>query len=130
MSTKILLSFITLTLTSTILSALADAQCITKKQVLAEIQQNRKIHHLPQLLTEPKLPTKRNETIEVLRSIKITPTISIAYKTIAKTIAPKIKPNIVIDFGLDRYVNIDVRPLGHNCLVVVTYGELLNLAPN
>lgn len=130
MFTKILLSSITFALTLTILSAPADAQCITKKQVLAEIQQNRRTRNLPPLFIEPKLPTKTNETVEVLRSIKITSTMSIAYKTIAKTVAPGIKPNISIDFGLDRYINIDIRPFGYNCLVIVTYGELLNLAPD
>ncbi|WP_373546498.1 hypothetical protein [Chamaesiphon sp.] len=130
MFAKILLSLVTLALTFSILPTHADAQCITKKQVLAEIQRNRKIRNLPPLFLEPKLPTTSNESVDVLRSLKVAPTMSIAYKTIAKTVAPEISPNISIDFGLDRYVNVAVKPFGYNCLVVVTYGELLNLSPN
>jgi hypothetical protein len=126
MPTKMLFSLLMLALA---FPTSADAQCITKRQVLAEIQKNREVRNLPHLFVEPKLPVKSKESIDVLRFITVAPNMSIAYKTIAKTVAPGISPNISIDFGLDRYVNVAVKPFGRNCLVVVTYGELLNLAP-
>lgn len=128
MPTKILLLVATFALAFPTLSVRADAQCITKQKVLAEIQQNRRIKNLPPLFLEPKLPVKSNGSIDVLNQLRVAPDLSIAYKTIVKTVYPGKSPNISIDFGLDRYANVAVRPFGNNCLVIVTYGELLNLA--
>jgi hypothetical protein len=126
MFAKILLSVVTLTLAFPIHT---NAQCITKSQLLAEIQENRKAHNLPLLIVEPRLPTNFSRSFNVLKSRKVAPTRSIGYRAIVKTVAPGISPNISVDFSLDRYVNVDVKPYGSNCMTVVTYGERFNLAP-
>ncbi|NJR31544.1 MAG: hypothetical protein HC778_00095 [Chamaesiphon sp. CSU_1_12] len=120
---------IILTLLST--QAQAQSQCITKRELLTQLNNNREALNLPILILEPKLPTNLNQSSNTLRSLKVGRDRSIGYKTIVKILPLGVKPNISIGFGLDRYVNVDTKPIsGDNCRFVVTYGELFNLAPN